>query len=102
MSIRFEISRHFAQAKAKVIMINRKEDQGNEAIEQIRQETPDADVDWGGCDLGSLKEVQIFSVTFVGSLTDWTWYGNMDNTCCIGTKRFAANKYPVARSRNPK
>jgi short-subunit dehydrogenase len=43
-------------------MINRKEDQGNEAIEQIRQETPDADVDWISCDLGNLKEVQnIFS-----------------------------------------
>jgi hypothetical protein len=43
-------------------MINRKEDQGKHAIEQIRQETPGADVDWVGCDLGNLKEVKtIFS-----------------------------------------
>jgi len=43
-------------------MINRKEDQGKHAIELIRQETPGADVDWVGCDLGNLKEVKtIFS-----------------------------------------
>jgi hypothetical protein len=43
-------------------MINRKEDQGKHAIEQIRQETLGADVDWVGCDLGNLKEVKtIFS-----------------------------------------
>jgi hypothetical protein len=43
-------------------MINRKEDQGKDAIEQIRQETPGADVDWVGCDLGNLEEVKtIFS-----------------------------------------
>ncbi|EXJ90394.1 hypothetical protein A1O1_03495 [Capronia coronata CBS 617.96] len=60
--IGFQISRQFAQAKAKVIMVNRKEDQGDEAIKQIREETPGADVDWVGCDLGSLKEVkQVFS-----------------------------------------
>ncbi|EHY59077.1 hypothetical protein HRR83_001654 [Exophiala dermatitidis] len=56
--IGFQISRQFAQAKAKVIMVNRKEEQGDEAIKQIKAETPDADVDWVGCDLGSLKEVK--------------------------------------------
>jgi FlaA1/EpsC-like NDP-sugar epimerase len=60
--IGFQISRQFAQAKAKVVMINRKEEQGDEAIKQIKEETPGADVDWVGCDLGSLKEVkQVFS-----------------------------------------
>lgn len=39
-------------------MVNRKEEQGDEAIKQIKAETPDADVDWVGCDLGSLKEVK--------------------------------------------
>jgi NAD(P)-dependent dehydrogenase (short-subunit alcohol dehydrogenase family) len=60
--IGFQISRQFAQAKAKVIMVNRKEDQGDEAIKQIKDETPGADVDWVGCDLGNLKEVkQVFT-----------------------------------------
>ncbi|KAK4934602.1 hypothetical protein LTR10_024183 [Elasticomyces elasticus] len=60
--IGFQISRQFAAAKAKVIMINRKEDQGEESIKQIKAETPGADVDWVGCDLGSLKEVkQVFT-----------------------------------------
>lgn len=59
--IGFQISRQFAQAKARVIMVNRKEEQGDEAIKQIKEETPGADVDWVGCDLGSLKEVkQVF------------------------------------------
>lgn len=59
---RFQISRQFAQVGAKVIMVNRKEEQGDEAIKQIREETPGADVDWVGCDLGNLKEVkQVFS-----------------------------------------
>ena len=39
-------------------MINRKEEQGDEAIKQICEETPGADVHWVGCDLGNLKEVQ--------------------------------------------
>lgn len=56
--IGFQISRQFAAAKAKVIMVNRKEEQGDEAIKQIKEETPGADVDWVGCDLGSLKEVK--------------------------------------------
>ena len=60
--IGFQISRQFAQAKAKVVMINRKEEQGDEAIKQIKEETPGADVDWVGCDLGNLKEVKhVFS-----------------------------------------
>ena len=39
-------------------MINRKEEQGQEAIDQIKQETPAAKVEWVGCDLGNLKEVK--------------------------------------------
>lgn len=40
-------------------MINRKEEQGNEAISKIKQEVgDDAQVEWLPCDLGSLKNVQ--------------------------------------------
>jgi len=43
-------------------MINRKEDQGQASIDEIRKEKPDAKVEWEGCDLGSLKEVkQVFT-----------------------------------------
>lgn len=54
-----EISRLFALAKARVIMINRKEDQGKEAIEKIKAESNgDAQIEWIACDLSSLKEVK--------------------------------------------
>ncbi|KAJ9144989.1 Short-chain dehydrogenase TIC 32, chloroplastic [Pleurostoma richardsiae] len=62
LGIGFEVSRALANAGAKVIMVNRKEEQGNDAIETIRKETPDADVDWKECDLGSLRQVrEVFS-----------------------------------------
>jgi NAD(P)-dependent dehydrogenase (short-subunit alcohol dehydrogenase family) len=55
----FEISRLFALAKARVIMINRKEDQGKEAIEKIKAESNgEARIEWIPCDLSSLKEVR--------------------------------------------
>ncbi|TVY46739.1 putative oxidoreductase bli-4, mitochondrial [Lachnellula occidentalis] len=57
--IGYEISRAFVQNKARVIMINRKEDQGNDAIAKIKQEVGDhAQIEWLPCDLGSLKEVK--------------------------------------------
>lgn len=60
--IGFEVSRALAQAKCKVIMVNRKEEQGNDAIETIKKETPDADVEWKECDLGNLATVrEVFS-----------------------------------------
>lgn len=39
-------------------MINRKEDQGTSAIESIKKEDPNVDIDWKPCDLGSLKDVR--------------------------------------------
>lgn len=40
-------------------MINRKEEQGKEAIEKIKGEVGDhAKIEWLPCDLGSLKEVK--------------------------------------------
>jgi short-subunit dehydrogenase len=39
-------------------MVNRKEEQGNEAMAKIREETKDAKIEWIGCDLGDLHQVQ--------------------------------------------
>jgi NAD(P)-dependent dehydrogenase (short-subunit alcohol dehydrogenase family) len=58
MGIGFEISRALAHGGCKVIMVNRKEEQGAEAIDQIRKETPEADVSWKECDLGHLADVK--------------------------------------------
>lgn len=58
LGIGFEVARALAHGGAKVIMVNRKEEQGQDAIKTIRDETPDADVDWKECDLGSLKQVK--------------------------------------------
>jgi NAD(P)-dependent dehydrogenase (short-subunit alcohol dehydrogenase family) len=60
----YEISRALALAGVKVIMVNRKEEQGNDAIEKIKQEGGEAEVDvsWKHCDLGNLKETKdVFS-----------------------------------------
>ncbi|KAI0134310.1 hypothetical protein BJ170DRAFT_575724 [Xylariales sp. AK1849] len=62
LGIGFEVSRALAKAGCKVIMINRKEEQGSDAIKTIKEETPDAEVEWKECDLGSLAKVkQVFS-----------------------------------------
>lgn len=58
LGIGFEISRHFALNGCKVIMLNRKEEQGQEAIEKIKSEKADAQVEWKPIDLGSLNEVK--------------------------------------------
>jgi NAD(P)-dependent dehydrogenase (short-subunit alcohol dehydrogenase family) len=58
MGIGFEVSRALAHAGCKVIMVNRKEEQGSEAIETIRKETSGADVDWKECDMGNLAQVR--------------------------------------------
>lgn len=56
--IGYEISRALAHGGCKVVMVNRKEDQGKDAIAKIKEETPGADVDWKECDLGNLKQVK--------------------------------------------
>lgn len=49
----------FALAKARVIMVNRREEQGQEAIDKIKKETNgEAKIEWIPCDLGNLKEVK--------------------------------------------
>jgi hypothetical protein len=40
-------------------MVNRKEDQGNDAIKKIKEEVgDDAKIEWTPCDMGSLKDVK--------------------------------------------
>jgi NAD(P)-dependent dehydrogenase (short-subunit alcohol dehydrogenase family) len=40
-------------------MVNRKEDQGQDAIQKIKEEVgQDAKIEWIGCDMGNLKEVK--------------------------------------------
>lgn len=42
-----------------MIMVNRKEEQGNEAIKKIKEEAGEnAQVEWVGCDMGNLKQVK--------------------------------------------
>ncbi|KAK5947598.1 hypothetical protein PMZ80_001751 [Knufia obscura] len=63
LGIGFEIARAFVQNGARVIMVNRKEEQGSDAIKQIKDECgQDAKIEWLPCDLGSLKNVrEVFS-----------------------------------------
>lgn len=43
-------------------MVNRKEEQGNDAIDSIKKEKNDAQVEWKQCDMGNLSEVRkVFS-----------------------------------------
>lgn len=59
LGIGYEISRAFVLHNARVIMINRKEEQGDEAIKKIKEEAgQDAKIEWLPCDLGNLKEVK--------------------------------------------
>ncbi|KAL2020591.1 hypothetical protein VTK56DRAFT_8179 [Thermocarpiscus australiensis] len=60
--IGFEVSRALANAGCRVIMVNRKEEQGEEAKATVRAESPGASVEWKECDMGSLKQVRdVFS-----------------------------------------
>ncbi|EON63159.1 hypothetical protein W97_02386 [Coniosporium apollinis CBS 100218] len=62
LGIGFEVSRAFALAGARVIMVNRKEEQGDDAINKIKSEKADAQVEWKHCDMGNLAEVrEVFS-----------------------------------------
>jgi len=59
LGIGYEISRFLATNGARVIMVNRKEEQGQEAIEKIKKESDGkAQIEWLPCDLGSLSEIQ--------------------------------------------
>ncbi|KAF2028228.1 putative short-chain dehydrogenase TIC 32, chloroplastic [Setomelanomma holmii] len=58
LGIGYEVSRALALAGVKVIMVNRKEEQGADAIETIKKEKADAQVEWKHCDMGNLKEVK--------------------------------------------
>lgn len=58
-----EISLALALAHCKVIMVNRKQEQGQEAIRRIKDEAhkagiTDVQIDWRGCDLGDFKQTQ--------------------------------------------
>jgi NAD(P)-dependent dehydrogenase (short-subunit alcohol dehydrogenase family) len=40
-------------------MVNRKEDQGEEAVKKIKEEAGEnAQVEWVGCDMGDLKQIK--------------------------------------------
>ncbi|RBR27069.1 uncharacterized protein FIESC28_00141 [Fusarium coffeatum] len=58
LGIGYEVSRALAHAGCKVIMVNRKEEQGTAAIDAVKTETPDAKIEWKECDLGNLAQVR--------------------------------------------
>ncbi|KAL7769819.1 hypothetical protein ACKLNR_001203 [Fusarium oxysporum f. sp. zingiberi] len=58
LGIGYEVSRALAHAGCKVIMINRKEEQGQDAISTIKNEKSDAEVDWKECDMGNLAQIR--------------------------------------------
>lgn len=58
LGIGFEISRALAHAGCRVIMVNRKEEQGEDAKATITAESPGAKIEWKECDLGNLKQVR--------------------------------------------
>jgi len=63
LGIGYEVARAFVKVNARVIMINRKEEQGSDAISKIKEEVGEhAQIEWLPCDLGSLKNVkEVFS-----------------------------------------
>ncbi|GAO14078.1 uncharacterized protein UV8b_06478 [Ustilaginoidea virens] len=62
LGIGYQVSRALAHAGCKVVMVSRKQDQGESAVAEIRRETPGADVEWEECDLGNLGQIRsVFS-----------------------------------------
>jgi len=63
LGIGFECARALVLNGARVIMINRKQEQGLEAIDRIKKEAGEsAEIEWIECDLGSLSMVKkVFS-----------------------------------------
>ena len=56
---RYEVARAFVLNGARVIMVNRKEEQGEAAIERIKQEAgKDAQIEWMPCDMGNLRQIK--------------------------------------------
>ncbi|RAK80183.1 short chain dehydrogenase/reductase family protein [Aspergillus fijiensis CBS 313.89] len=59
LGIGYEVARAFVLNGARVIMVNRKEEQGQSAIESIKKEAGEgAQIEWVPCDMGNLKEVR--------------------------------------------
>ncbi|RWQ92559.1 short-chain dehydrogenase [Paecilomyces variotii] len=59
LGIGYEIARAFVLNGARVIMVNRKEDQGQDAIDKIKKEAgADAKIEWMPCDMGNLKQIK--------------------------------------------
>ncbi|ESK95926.1 short chain dehydrogenase reductase family protein [Moniliophthora roreri MCA 2997] len=56
--IGYEVAKALAAAQAKVILLSRKEENGEEAIQEIKKLYPTADVHFISCDLGNLKQVR--------------------------------------------
>ncbi|EEP81258.1 conserved hypothetical protein [Uncinocarpus reesii 1704] len=57
--IGYEVAKAFSSVNARVIMVNRKEEQGTAAVKAIKDEMgAGANVEWVHCDFGNLKEVQ--------------------------------------------
>lgn len=68
LGIGYEVSRSLALAGVKVIMVNRKEEQGDDAIADVKKQKPDAQIEWKGCDMGNLKQVQSVFTEIASSL----------------------------------
>jgi hypothetical protein len=76
---------------AKVIMVNRKQEQGNEAIAKIKEsykkekgaEGGEAKIEWKGCDLGKLSNVQEVFGGFAKDL-DRLDLVSRPSLCCSG------------------
>ncbi|KAJ5577622.1 uncharacterized protein N7459_006586 [Penicillium hispanicum] len=59
LGIGYEVSRAFVVNGARVIMVNRKEDQGDDAVKTIKKEAGDgASIEWIPCDMGDLKQIK--------------------------------------------
>ncbi|KAL2138501.1 hypothetical protein VTI28DRAFT_6651 [Corynascus sepedonium] len=56
--IGFEVSRALANAGCRVLMVNRKQEQGEDAEATIAAESPGAQVEWHECDVGNLAQVR--------------------------------------------
>ncbi|KAL3446132.1 hypothetical protein BJX65DRAFT_309363 [Aspergillus insuetus] len=64
--IGYEISRAFVLNGARVIMINCKKDQGQDAIDKIKKESgSDANIKWLPCDMGNLAQIKDVAPKFV-------------------------------------
>ena len=56
--IGLEVSKALALARARVLLLSRKTEHGDEAVSAIKSESPDADVRFMECDLGNLHDVK--------------------------------------------